>query len=263
MIRPAEDLALYRADMAAWAAGAVERSWQKGDRRLGAGQRRVPARHPRPARRRPDRCRPGSFRTCASSRGVRPGGPTTATSASCWSSWCCGARSRSPGGRATTGCGTWPSRVYPDDPGVPAEEARRIRNERRLRPWASPGPAARSARSSRWTSARSGEPAVVDGVKGQWRVEPVTARPAVQRPGGAVVAVRPADPRPQAPHRALRVRLPARDVQAGRRSVAGATSRCRSCTPTGSSASSTQPPTARPACSGSTPSTATSSSPRR
>ena len=51
MIRPAEDLALFRADMAAWVAGAVERGWQKGINDWVARQRRLPARHPLPARR--------------------------------------------------------------------------------------------------------------------------------------------------------------------------------------------------------------------
>ena len=50
------------------------------------------------------------------------------------------------------------------------------------------------------------------------------------------------------------------DVQAEGASGAGATSRCRCCTATGSSARSTRPPTARPACSGSTRSTRTSRS---
>ncbi len=34
----------------------------------------------------------------------------------------------------------------------------------------------------------AGEPAVVEGVPGEWRVEPVVARTAVRRPRGAAVA---------------------------------------------------------------------------
>ncbi len=79
------------------------------------------------------RCRRASCRTPARCRGSRPGGPTTATSASCWSSWCCGARSRSPGGRGGDRLWDLASRVYPDDPVVPADEALRTRDERRLR----------------------------------------------------------------------------------------------------------------------------------
>jgi uncharacterized protein YcaQ len=63
-------------------------------------------------------------------------------------------------------------RVYPDDPVVPYDEAVRIRNERRLR----------ALGIARRTSAKvpgeqnhvgdAGEPAVVDAVKGEWRVDP-------------------------------------------------------------------------------------------
>ena len=64
------------------------------------------------------------------------------------------------------------SRVHPDGGVVPAEEARRRRNERRL--------AALGIARSRGTKVPvepvdvgdAGEPAVVDGVMGQWRVDP-------------------------------------------------------------------------------------------
>ena len=63
---------------------------------------------------------------------------------------------------------------------------------------------------------------------------------------GAAVAVRPPDPRPRSRPGALRLRVLPGDVQAGRRSGAGATSRCRSSTTTGWSASSTRSATGRP-----------------
>ena len=47
MIRPSENMALYRAEMAEWRDGVA---WLAGKPRLGAGQRRVPPGHPRPAR---------------------------------------------------------------------------------------------------------------------------------------------------------------------------------------------------------------------
>lgn len=64
-------------------------------------------------------------------------------------------------------------RVYPPDVTVvPAEEAVAIRNERRLR-------AAGLARAKTtkvpvepWDVGEAGEPAVVDGAKGEWRVDP-------------------------------------------------------------------------------------------
>ena len=64
-------------------------------------------------------------------------------------------------------------RVYPaDTPVVPVDEARRIRNERRLR-------ALGIARAKRtavplepWDVGDAGEPATVEGVPGEWRVDP-------------------------------------------------------------------------------------------
>jgi uncharacterized protein len=55
------------------------------------------------------------------------------------------------------------SRVYPDDPVVPYEDARRIRDERQLR----------SLGILRAKGLETvGEPAVIDGVRGKWRVDP-------------------------------------------------------------------------------------------
>ena len=63
-------------------------------------------------------------------------------------------------------------RVYPDDPIVPADEAHRTRDERRL---GALGIARARAPQSPVEPAdvgEAGEPAVVDGVKGEWRVDP-------------------------------------------------------------------------------------------
>jgi hypothetical protein len=63
-------------------------------------------------------------------------------------------------------------RVYPDDPVVPGAQARRIRNERRLRSLGiarAKGPECPVEPSD---VGDVGEPAVVDGVKGTWRVDP-------------------------------------------------------------------------------------------
>jgi hypothetical protein len=63
-------------------------------------------------------------------------------------------------------------RVYPDDPMVPADQARRIRVEPRLRAlgiaWAH-GPECPVEPSD---VGGAGEPAVVEGVRGEWRVDP-------------------------------------------------------------------------------------------
>jgi hypothetical protein len=62
------------------------------------------------------------------------------------------------------------ARVYPDDPPVPREQARRLRDERRLR---SLGIArARESPVEPVDVGEAGEPAMVEGVKGTWRVDP-------------------------------------------------------------------------------------------
>ena len=85
------------------------------------------------------------------------------------------------------------SRVYPDDPASsPSDEARRLRDERRLSALGIARAGDRHARSSRSTSGEAGEPAVVEGVRGQWRVDPAQLGQRVRGPGRPAVAVRPA-----------------------------------------------------------------------
>ncbi|MGI8578542.1 MAG: DNA glycosylase AlkZ-like family protein [Nocardioidaceae bacterium] len=63
-------------------------------------------------------------------------------------------------------------RIYPDDEVVPTAEAHRIRNERRLRALGiarARGPVSPGEPNG---VADVGEPAAIDGVKGEWRVEP-------------------------------------------------------------------------------------------
>lgn len=64
------------------------------------------------------------------------------------------------------------SRVYPDDDPVPTADAHRIRNERRLRALGisrAHGPVSPGEPNG---VEDVGEPAVIDGVKGEWRVDP-------------------------------------------------------------------------------------------
>jgi uncharacterized protein YcaQ len=63
-------------------------------------------------------------------------------------------------------------RVYPDDPVVPVEEARRIRNERRLRALGIARVKTTQMAIEPADVGDAGEPAVVEGVKGQWRIDP-------------------------------------------------------------------------------------------
>ena len=62
--------------------------------------------------------------------------------------------------------------VYPDDPIVPVEEARRIRNELRLRALGIARAKTTQMPVEPADVGDAGEPAVVEGVKGKWRVDP-------------------------------------------------------------------------------------------
>ena len=172
LIRPAEDVALYRADMARLAGERRAPRLAGGAARLGQGQRRLQARHPEAAEGRRGRCRCASCRTRARSRGDRPDGPTTGTSRRCSTSWWRAARSRSPGRQGVERLWDLASRVYPDDPVVPADEARAPRNERRLRALGIARARAPQSPVEPLDVGEVGEPAVVEGVKGEWRVDP-------------------------------------------------------------------------------------------
>lgn len=64
------------------------------------------------------------------------------------------------------------SRVYPDDPAVPADEASRTRNELRLRSLGIARANGPECAVEPQDVGEAGEPAVVEGVKGTWRVDP-------------------------------------------------------------------------------------------
>ena len=116
-IRPAEDLALYRADMAVWPGSGDVRPWQV--------ERRAWVKANDACRR--DILRRLKFRgrsrcaicpTRARCPGHRPGGPTTATWRRCSTSWWRGARSRSPAGKERSVSGSWRGGL-PRRPGRP------------------------------------------------------------------------------------------------------------------------------------------------
>ncbi|HEY7420398.1 MAG TPA: crosslink repair DNA glycosylase YcaQ family protein [Gaiellaceae bacterium] len=66
-----------------------------------------------------------------------------------------------------------PERVYPADVAVPSvEEAERIRNERRLAALGIARARARAMPMEPIHVGEAGEPAVIEGVKGEWRVDP-------------------------------------------------------------------------------------------
>ena len=112
---------------------------------------------------------------------------------------------------------------------------------------------------------RRGEPAVVEGVDGEWRVDPaqLDSRP-VRRARSAACSRR--STRSSATGSGWRTSSSSSTswrCTSRPRSAAGATSRCRSSTATGWSASSTPPPTARRVGCSSTPCTRTCPSRRR
>lgn len=169
--RPAEDVALYRAEMAAWPGEGELRPWQEAHRRWLEDNRgchqdvleRLRADGPLPASALPDTC-------------VRP------WRSSGWNNRrnvvmlldLLSARGEVAVARREGREKLWDlaERVYPDGPFPPLAEARRLRDARRL--------AALGIARSRGPECpvepldvgEAGEPAVVEGVRGEWRVDP-------------------------------------------------------------------------------------------
>jgi uncharacterized protein len=173
MIRPAEDLALYRADMAAWdsAARGQQPGWRASQRdwvrandacRLDILER-LRASGPLASRELPDTCAvPWRSSGWTNDRNiiqllgfmVLRGEVAIA------------------GRRGAERLWDLAERVYPDAPAVPAEEARRIRDQRRLRALGIARDRGPEAPVEPVDVGEAGEPAVVEGVKGTWRVDP-------------------------------------------------------------------------------------------
>lgn len=171
VIRPAEDIALYRADMACWPGSGELTPWQRLKRDWVAAN--------------------DTFRRDILAR-LADTGPLRAAELpdSCVTPW------RSTGWNDNRNVGQmvemmeergeiavtgrpkgrrlWDlaSRVYPDDPVVPAGEAVLARDELRLRSLGlarSRGPECRVEPDD---VGMAGEPAVIEGVRGEWRVDP-------------------------------------------------------------------------------------------
>jgi uncharacterized protein len=170
-LRPAEDLALYRAEMAQWPGTGELRDWQEHQRDWVATNNacrrdileQLRADGPLPARELRDTCvQPWASSGWNNNRNltimldllVQRGEVAVA------------------GGWGRDRLWDLASRVYPDDPVIPAEEARRLRNERRLRALGIARPRGPACPVEPLDVEEAGEPAVVEGVRGQWRVEP-------------------------------------------------------------------------------------------
>jgi uncharacterized protein len=170
-LRVPEDIALFRAEMAEWPGSGELREWQKDLRdwvRANNACRqdildRLRADGPLPTSELPDTCVvPWASSGWNNNRNLRmmldklvQRGEVAAA-----------------GGNGRDRLWDLASRIYPDDPVPPVEEARRLLDERRLR-------ALGIARAKRATLplepvdvGEAGEPAVVEGVRGQWRVDP-------------------------------------------------------------------------------------------
>ncbi len=171
MIRPAEDLALYRADMAQWPGRDELRDWQAYRRDWveanDACRRdilaRLKASGPLTLRELPDTCaKPWASSGWTDNRNVEKlldfmvqrGEVAVA------------------GRQGRERLWDLASQVYPDDPIVPVEEARRTRDTRRLRALGIARARGPECPVEPADVGEAGEPAVVEGVKGQWRVDP-------------------------------------------------------------------------------------------
>ncbi|GAA0981910.1 winged helix-turn-helix domain-containing protein [Acrocarpospora macrocephala] len=171
MIRPSEDLALYRAEMAEWLGPGQLLPWQEFRRdwvRANDACRldildRLGSSGPLPSRDLPDTCKvPWKSTGWTNNRNVTQllefmvlRGEVAIAGRS--------GRDR-----------LWDlaTRVYPDEPVVPAEEAVRIRDQRRLRALGIARARGPECPVEPMDVSEAGEPAVVAGVKGTWRVDP-------------------------------------------------------------------------------------------
>jgi uncharacterized protein len=173
MIRPREDLALYRADMAGWesAGRADPRGWRAVNRNWVSANDacrrdildRLAASGPLRSRDLPD--------TCAVP--WRSTGWTNNRNVTMLLEFMVSRGEVAMAGRRG-GDRLWDlaERVYPGDPVVPAGEALRTRNRRRLRALGIARARGPECAVEPADVGDAGEPAVVEGVKGAWRVDP-------------------------------------------------------------------------------------------
>jgi uncharacterized protein len=170
-IRPSEDLALYRAQMAEWPGRGQLRDWQKYRRdwvRANDACRRdilarLDADGPSPSRDLPDTCQV---------RWASTGWTNDRNVSQLLEFMVARGEVAVAGRRGRDRLWDLASRVYPDEPVVPSDEALRIRNERRLRALGIARARGPEAPGEPVDVGEAGEPAVVEGVEGTWRVDP-------------------------------------------------------------------------------------------
>jgi uncharacterized protein YcaQ len=170
MIRPAEDIALYRAEMDAWPGGDDAPGYRKQQHKwLHANEicrqnilSRLDVEGPLPARAFEDTCVvPWKSSGWTNNRNVTQMLEFMVLNGDV-------AVSGTDKGRL------WDlaERIYPDTPAVPLDEAMRIRAERRLKSLGIARAKGPACPVEPIDVGEVGEPAVVEGVKGQWRVDP-------------------------------------------------------------------------------------------
>jgi uncharacterized protein YcaQ len=170
-LRPSEDMALFRAEMARWPGAGDLRDWQVERAEWVAANdacrrdilERLRSDGPLPASQLPDTCEV-SWRSSGwnNARNVRMllqlmvarGEVATA------------------GRRGREQLWDLAERIYPDDPVPDVEEAVRQRDARRLRALGIARARVAEPPGEQHHVGEAGEPAVVDGVRGEWRVDP-------------------------------------------------------------------------------------------
>jgi uncharacterized protein len=171
MIRPSEDLALYRADMASWPGRGKLPYWREHHRdwvRANDACRRdildrLESSGPLPSRDLPDTCKmPWKSTGWTNHRNV----------AQLLEFMVLRGEVAIAGRKGGDRLWDLAARVYPDTPAVPADDALRIRNERRLRALGIARARSPECPVEPADVGEAGEPAVVEGVKGTWRVDP-------------------------------------------------------------------------------------------
>ena len=170
-IRPAEDMALYRAEMAALSHRPVTAEWQKRHREFVDGNAacrrdilaRLTAEGPLPSRKLPDTCAvPWKSTGWTNDQNVIRLLDAMAARGEVAVAGRLG-RDR-----------LWDlaERVYPDDPVVPEKEAAQRRNERRLTALGIARAKATKVPIEPYDVGAAGVPVRVEGVTGEWRVDP-------------------------------------------------------------------------------------------
>src|SRR6202046_1700631 len=170
-LRPAEDLALYRGEMAEWGGNGEASEWKVFRREwVAANDRcrpdtldRLGAEGPLPSRELPDTCDMPWQST----------GWTNNKNITRLLDFMVGRGEVAVAGRkGRERLWDLAERVYPDHPVIPAAEAAGERDRRRRRALAVAGVAGRAQPFEPSVVGAAGEPAVVEGVRGEWQVDP-------------------------------------------------------------------------------------------